>query len=103
MDTIDLGCECCRISHEILPSISPKRLCVSNIKYQIKQTKHATFKIKQTSVTGEINNRKIRIQVYAIEVQNKDTRLAEKLLMKHEEDPVKFVSFRIRKIKSEAY
>jgi hypothetical protein len=39
------------------------------------------FKIKQTSITGEINNQKIRIQVYAFEVQNKDTRLAEKLLM----------------------
>jgi hypothetical protein len=39
------------------------------------------FRIKQTRILGEIKNRKTRIQVYEIEVKNKDTRLAEKLLM----------------------
>jgi hypothetical protein len=46
----------------------------------------SNFRIKQTSILEEINNRKTRIQVYVVEVQNKDARSAEKLLMKHEEE-----------------
>jgi hypothetical protein len=51
------------------------------------------FRIEKTSIQGEINNEKTSIQVYVIEVQNQDTRLAEELLMKHDEDTVKFVLF----------
>jgi hypothetical protein len=63
----------------------------------------AHFRLKQSRVFGEINNHKTRIQFYIVEVQAIDTRLAEKLLMNHEEDPVEFVFFHMRIIKNEAY
>jgi hypothetical protein len=85
------------------PAYHPKDFVLVTLNNRLNKQTMPHFKIKQTSILGEINNRKIRIQVYAIEVQNKDARLAEKLLMKHEEDPVEFVSFRMRKINIEAY
>lgn len=85
------------------PAHHPKDFVLATLKTRLNKQTMPHFKIKQTSILSEINNRKIRIQVYAIEVQNKDTRQAEKQLMKHEEDPVEFVSFRMRKINIEAY
>jgi hypothetical protein len=81
----------------------PKDFVLALLNTRLSKQTMPHFKIKQTSITGEINNLKIRIQVYAIEVQNKNARLAEKILMQHEEDPVEFVSFRMRKINNEAY
>ena len=85
------------------PAHHPKDFVLATLKTRLNKQTMPHFKIKQTSILSEINNRKIRIQVYAIEVQNKDTRQAEKQLMKHDEDPVEFVSFRMRKINIEAY
>ena len=85
------------------PAHHPKDFVLATLKTRLNKQTMPHFKIKQTSILSEINNRKIRIQVYAIEVQNKDTRQAEKQLMKHDEDPVEFVSFRMRKINTEAY
>jgi hypothetical protein len=85
------------------PANHPKDFVLASLNTRLNKQTMPHFKIKQTSISGEINNRKIRIHVYAIEVQNKDARLAEKLLIKHEEDPVEFVSFRMRKINIEAY
>ena len=85
------------------PAHHPKDFVLATLNTRLNKQTMPHFKIKQTSILSEINNRKIRIQVYAIEVQNKDTRQAEKQLMKHEEDPVEFVSFRMRKINIEAY
>jgi hypothetical protein len=85
------------------PSHHPKDFVLATLNTRLNKRTMPHFKIKQTSISGEINSRKIRIQVYAIEVQSKDARLAEKLLIKHEEDPVEFVSSRMRKINIEAY
>jgi CRISPR/Cas system endoribonuclease Cas6 (RAMP superfamily) len=85
------------------PVHHPKDLVLATLNTRLNKQTMTHFKIKQTSISGEINNRKVRIQVYATEVKNKEAKLAEKLLMKHEEDPVKFVSFRMRKINIEAY
>jgi hypothetical protein len=83
---------------EFSPSHHPKNFVLATINTRLIKQNMPYFKIKQTGILGEINNGRTRIQVYAIEVQNKDTRLAEKLLMQHDEDPVEFILFRIHKI-----
>jgi hypothetical protein len=85
------------------PSHYPKDFVLATMNSRSNKQNMTQFRIKQTSIIGEINNQKTRIQVYVVEVQNKDTRLAEKLLMKHDEDPVKFVWFQMRKINNEAF
>ena len=86
------------------PRHHPKEMALFTLTTKFKSIRQMPqFRIKQEQVQAEINNQKVRIQVYAIEVQSKDKQLADKLLLKHAEDPDEYVSYRMRYVSSKAF
>jgi hypothetical protein len=95
---------CIGFLSKFLPSHHPKELALLTI-----TTKFAFLKqmpqsrLKQVTIRSTIYNKIVSIKVYAIETVNKDTRAAEKLFLKHAEDPDEFIAFKMQKINQKAF
>ena len=61
------------------------------------------YRVRTMFLNTKINNTRLRVRVYAIEVKSTDYNLANKLLMKHFSYPEEYIPFRLRGKSEEAY
>jgi hypothetical protein len=86
------------------PAHHPKSLAVEYVNDQTKQDNTMPqFRLKHTTIRSVINNTPIRVPVYAIEVQTKDVRKAEKVLFKTANQPDSYISFRMKAMNPTAF
>jgi hypothetical protein len=82
----------------------PKDTITETLNTQFKKNKGMPkFRIVPTVVCSTINNIPVRVQVYAIEVQTQDAKLAEKVLLSTLEALDDYVSFRVKSVNPTAY
>jgi hypothetical protein len=90
---------CTAFLSKFSPSHHPKGLALLTITKKfafLKQMPH--FRLRQVTRRSTIHSKRVSIKVYAIETSNKVTRAAEKLFLKHAEDPDEFIAFKMQKI-----
>ena len=86
------------------PTHQPKELVLFNMNKKYgKINNMPQFKLKPTSVATTINKQRIRVQVYAIEVQAKDAKMAEKVMLTTSDSPEDFISFRMKRMNYKAF
>lgn len=61
------------------------------------------FRMRHTFVSSTINNKTVRVPVYAVEVQTHEAREAEKIILHTFEDPDAYISFRMKSINQVAF
>ena len=86
------------------PQHHPKDMATFHVNTQLAHIKKLPhFRLRQVAVQSSFKGRRLRIQVYAVEVAAKDARQAESLILKHMDGPEDFISFRLRNVNPKAF
>ena len=86
------------------PSHHPKELATISFNTTLKKdNKGPQFRLRYTFVQSVINEKTVRVPVYAVEVKSEDAKTAEQHILKAISTPDAFISFRMRSINSKAY
>jgi hypothetical protein len=86
------------------PNHYPKEATTKDLNALFKNnTAMPQYRLKCTVISSLINQTPVRVSVYAIEVQVRDIREAEKIMLKASQNPDYYISFRLKKMNPTAF